>query len=423
MPGNTTGRCIVRLMVIVACCFPGSFAQGQPFEPGQLEARQTTRPATAPTVFTHPAVEVRGAWMTSRDMLQGRDAIAKQLDRLRDANFNTLLLDCWFRGYAGFPGSDVAPLYPQLEPDLFGWIVEQARARGLAVHAWPEYGFYAYHATDPDKDESRGPLLTKHPELTAVDAAGRAALVNPQFGAFYSLCPSNPKSHALLGQIIVDCLKRYPAVSGVNLDRIRYPDADYCFCEYCREHFRRDSGIELKRYVEGSPEARKLLDWRREQTAVAVQTIRSMIREVRPGLPITAYVVGPFEMDSKAQGWDLWAQRGLVEGLAVSMYGADIEPAARRAVELLGDKRGVLIGALNAGQKTDVFVGNVEIARRYAPLGQFTWYVGDVIDDVDGLRAGPYARPARSSIEPARPSIESPRSSIEPARASIQPPR
>lgn len=405
MMSQRRGRHFTPAALVVFACLPclPLLAFAQRTEPGQDEARQTERATTTrPIVFSHPGVEVRGAWMTARDMLQGRDAIARQLDALRDANFNTLLLDCWFRGYAGFPGSDVAPLYPKLDPELFGWVVEQARQRGLAVHAWPEYGFYAYHAADASSDPSRGPILDRHPGLVAVNADGRAALVNPQFGAFYAMCPSNPKSHELLGQIIVDCLKRYPELSGVNLDRIRYPDSDYCFCDYCREHFKRDTGLELKRYPDGSDEARRLLDWRREQTAVAVRTIREMVHRARPGLPITAYVVGPFEMDSKAQGWDLWATRGLLDGLAVSVYGADIEPAAKRAIELLGDKRDLLIAALNAGQKTDVFVGNVEIAREYSRLGQFTWYVGDVLDDIEALRSGPYAKPSRSPIEPAR---------------------
>lgn len=397
---STTHRPVAVLGVVAALVIAASVARPQSFEPGQLEAQQTTRPTTTrPVVFSHPEVEVRGVWLTARDLLQGRDAVARQLDRFRDANLNTVLLDCWFRGYAGFPGSDVAPLHPQLDADLFGWVIEQARQRGLKVHAWPEYGFYAYHAADPTRDRSTGPILAKHPELTALNADGRAALVNPQFGAFYSLCPSNPKSHELLGQVIVDCLTRYPALSGVNLDRIRYPDADYCFCDYCRRHFRDDTGLELKRYPGGSAGARRLLDWRREQTATAVKTIREMVRRARPGLPVTAYVVGPLDMDSKAQGWDLWAERGLVDGLAVSMYGADIEPAAQRALELLGEKRGLLICALNAGQESELFVGNIEIARRYSKLGQFSWYAGDVLDDADALRAGPYARPARSPLE------------------------
>jgi cytochrome c nitrite reductase small subunit len=78
----------------------------------------------------------------------------------------------------------------------------------------------------------------------------------------------------------------------------------------------------------GSDGANKFLQWKREQTAKAVDRISRDVRAVRPHLPITSYVVGPAEMDNKAQSWDLWASRGLVDAVAVSMYGADISEAA-----------------------------------------------------------------------------------------------
>lgn len=397
---------MVRHSFLIACvvmCAAGlaSAQRAGSSEPGQAESQDRTRAVKLPSTWSSPAKEARAIWIASHEMLLPREKIAAKLDAIRDAGFNTVMVDSWFRGYAGFDGSSVAPRYPQLDGDVFGFILEQSRARGLSVHSWPEYGFYAYHTKDPVADRSKGPILDRHPDLVAVNARGEQYLSNPQFGSFYSMCPSNPRSHRLLGQVIVDSITRYD-VDGVNLDRIRYPESDYCFCNHCREHFQKDTGLALENFPAGSENARRLLDWRREQTATAVATIREMIHAARPGMPITAYVVGPFEMDSKAQGWDLWARRGLVDAVAVSMYGADIEPAAKRAIELLGPAKDKLVCAVNAALDTEIYASNLEIARKYSSLGQFTWWAGAIEPHVELLRKGPYARPAETTIQPTK---------------------
>jgi uncharacterized lipoprotein YddW (UPF0748 family) len=262
---------------------------------------------------------------------------------------------------------------------------------------WMEYGFYSYHTRDAMQDASMGPLLDAHPELAAVDARGQRHLHNPAWGDYYSLCPSNPRSHELLAELATEALLLlHPAADGLNLDRIRYPTADYCYCDYCRMAFERDTGIALQVFAIGSGEAEQFLQWKRRQTVAAVAHIRQAVHGVRPGLPITAYVVGPEEMDARAQGWDLWMQEGLLDGIAVSMYGDDISAPAQRAIELLGGDVSKLICAIAAGRPTPAYLSNIEHARRLGAMGQFTWYLGDVIDDLDALASGPYRRPATS---------------------------
>jgi uncharacterized lipoprotein YddW (UPF0748 family) len=271
--------------------------------------------------------------------------------------------------------------------------VEESHQRGLRAEAWMEYGFYAYFTADATKDPSMGAILDKNPELLSVDPKG-AKFIHRSFGDFYSLCPSNPKSHEVLAGLCAEVVKKYP-VDGINLDRIRYAASDYCYCAYCKGAFHKDTGIELKEFEAGSGEAMAWLVWKREQTAKAVATIAKAVRSARPGLAITSYVVGPDEMDDKAQGWDLWVKEGSVDALAVSMYGADIEPAARKALALLGGDKEKLICAINAGMKTDIFASNVEVARRYGGRGQFIWHYGDFVDDLEALVRGPYQREAR----------------------------
>src|SRR5207245_5384748 len=106
-------------------------------------------------------------------------------------------------------------------------------------------------------------------------------------GDFYSLCAANPKSHEILGQLMVEIVTKYP-VDGLHLDRIRFPEADFCFCDYCREHFKADTGVELKVLANGSDEHRKWMEWRRQQTLAAVKHFEKVVNAAKRGWPIRA---------------------------------------------------------------------------------------------------------------------------------------
>jgi uncharacterized lipoprotein YddW (UPF0748 family) len=395
---------MLRLSTVVLLCVASSLlAQSRPagLEPGEAEGRVKTRRLDPNLTFTHPAVEVRGAWVASNDLLGPRDVMLKKLDQLKAANFNTVLVDSWFRGYTAYPGSAIAPLYPGLKgEDAFGMAVEEAHKRGLRVEPWVSYGFYGYFTPDASTDKSMGAILDQHPELVSIDAQGRKS-IHRAFGDFYSLCPANPKSHEILGRLMVEVVTKYP-VDGLHLDRIRFADADFCYCDYCKQHFKHDTGIELRPFAKGSAEEKTWTEWKRQQTLAAVRHFEKVVHAARPGLPITAYVVGPDEMDARGQSWDLWAKEGLLDAVAVSMYGADIRPAAQKALARLGEAgRSRLVCALSAdGIATPVYAQNVQVARQFSRLGQFTWYLGKLDDaDFQALKAGPYAEAAKDPLK------------------------
>jgi uncharacterized lipoprotein YddW (UPF0748 family) len=380
---------------------PATAPSAAQIEPGELESRLSTRSLETELAFAHPRVESRGVWIPSNDLLGPRDALLAKLDAIRKANFNTVLVDVWFRGYTAYAGSAVAPMHPALNgEDVFATVLREAHARGLRVEPWFSYGFYAYFTPDAGKDRSVGPVLTAHPSLFSVDADG-ARRIHRSFGDYYSLCPANPQSHAILAKLMLEAVTKYP-VDGLHLDRMRFADGSFCFCDYCRQHFASDAGYALEPFANDSPQHERWTQWKRMQTLAAVRHITSVIRAHRPALPITAYVVGPNEMDARGQSWDLWAQEGLVDAVAVSMYAADIRPAARKALERLSTPaaRSRLICAISTSQiPTPIYAANVQVARQFSSLGQFTWYL-DALDEADlaALKSGPYANRATDPL-------------------------
>jgi uncharacterized lipoprotein YddW (UPF0748 family) len=371
-------------------------------EPGQAHPAEKESPeATTQTAsvraaqWTHPEVELRGIWLPGKELLGSTESIVSKLDKIAKANFNAVMPDAYFKGYVIYPNSKHLPQLPEAKgSDPLAFFTKEAHKRGLQVHVWLEYGFYAYHTPDATKNPSMGPWLDAHPELLSVSANGNKYIHNPAWGDFYSMCPANPRCHELIANIATEILERYP-VDGINLDRIRFAGENYCYCDYCKEHFQKDTGMELVAFPKDSAGAKRFLEWERQQLVKAVETIRKKVKETRPNAILTSYVVPPAEKDNKAQPWDLWAKHRLLDAIAVSMYGRNIVPDAEQAVRIFGSSKDLLVAAISCEVPSQIYLENIEKARRYAPLGQITWYSGQVDDDLEGLREGPYAKPAK----------------------------
>jgi uncharacterized lipoprotein YddW (UPF0748 family) len=80
----------------------------------------------------NPLIELRGIWLVSNDLSQPPAELAKMLDAFASANFNTIFIDVWFRGYAAYPDSKIAPQYPALRGhDVIGFLVDECHKRHL----------------------------------------------------------------------------------------------------------------------------------------------------------------------------------------------------------------------------------------------------------------------------------------------------
>src|SRR4051812_34859680 len=118
---------MLRINQLILCIFlattPVSLAQTR-VEPG--EGATTTRAVTPTTQWTDPPIEARGVWLTSREMLGPRDQLLKKLDDLKAANFNTVLIDTWFRGCVAYPKSEIVPQFSGFNSeDIFKLLIDE----------------------------------------------------------------------------------------------------------------------------------------------------------------------------------------------------------------------------------------------------------------------------------------------------------
>ena len=285
-----------------------------------------TPPAAAPK-------EVRGIWVV-RSTLTSPEGVRRVVIHAQRHHFNTLFVQVRGRGDAYYqsalePRAEALAGQPA-EFDPLASLITQAKAAGLRVHVWIN-ALYVWSSKKPPKSAAH--LARAHPEWLAVDASGRRCRPG---GAQVFVCPSNPEARAHLLAVIEDLLRRYD-VDGLHLDYIRYPSANYCFCNRCLTAFAAEQGVS----VETSPNRAALQHlrrqhprawqrYRRRQITSLVAAIRKSARSIRPQAKLSAAVIawGRYQRNFThsaayarvGQDWFGWIRDGLVDAVAPMTY-------------------------------------------------------------------------------------------------------
>jgi len=204
--------------------------------------------------------------------------------------------------------------------------------------------------------------------------------------------------------LYAEVLERFP-FDGLNLDRVRFPDARFCHCAWCREHFKADTGIELAaEFANGSPDAAAWDRWRKQQTLGFVRRLSQAIRGRFPGCAITAAVVPPTINDEKGQDWPAWIEGKYVDAVMPMLYQRNLIPDVEWTQRRLGSIAPIYYG-ISAGHGAAVVSEQISALRAKGAPG-FTLWEGVSADSIlRDLRQGAFARPAISPLapRPARP--------------------
>jgi uncharacterized lipoprotein YddW (UPF0748 family) len=218
-----------------------------------------------------------------------------------------------------------------------------AKAEGLEFHRWI---FTMYRSTDRW-------AKSKHPEWFSVSRNGDSSLTKPPYVPQYNwFCPNREGVRDYL-RGIVDRVAARPEVDGVHLDYIRFidvilprglwsryglvqdremPQFDFCYCEVCREKFRRENGtdpLELE-----DPAAN--VAWREFRWNSLTELVTLLSRSVRArGKAISAAVFATPTLARRLvrQAWDRWPLDMVFPMLYHNFYFEDVEWIGRAARE------------------------------------------------------------------------------------------
>ena len=134
----------------------------------------------------------------------------------------------------------------------------------------------------------QGEIYAAHPEWRAVpNKTGAIPQVDlkttPQGG---QLCMIGPWSNYLI-EILTEILTRFPEVDGFNFDGLHHFGP--CYCQYCREAYRKDVGQDIPALDMNDPAFRRYLLWQDRKMEEVVERIQARIKSVKPDAAIVTY--------------------------------------------------------------------------------------------------------------------------------------
>lgn len=246
----------------------------------------------------YPLREVRAAWVTcafNLDWPRTRATTPQQaqkqqqelldiLDKLQEANFNTVLFQTRLRGDVIYESNIEAysniltgtsgqnPFY-----DPLAFCVEECHKRGMECHAW----MVAIPLGDSRQIRRLGnKSVTKtHP-----------ALAVQHRGAYY-LNPGHPETKVYLMSLIKEVVSNYD-VDGVHLDYLRYPSPQNRFP---------DNAL-FKKYAKG----RSLAQWRRDNITEILRYVYKGVKALKPWVKVSTSPIGKYDDTPRysSKGWN-----------------------------------------------------------------------------------------------------------------------
>lgn len=340
-----------------------------------------TAPAGTPRPLA-PAQPLRGVWFTLNDMgtLRDRPKLEQAVRLLGQLGFTTLYPVVWNGGYAYYSGTVTQQRQLQTfslrglqGQDPLAELITLARAQGMQVMPWFEFGFMA-----PPTSE----LALRHPQwltqkrdgsTTSMSAAGEVVWLNP----------FRPEVQQLLIDLALEVVTLYD-VEGVQLDDHFSLPHTFGYDAFTRALYQRETG----RPVPANPEDGAWVRWRADKLTAFLRRLRGALRARKPGLLISLSPnYADFAYKLQLQDWRGWVKAGLVDEVVVQLYRPDLASFSAELNRPEFQKTTVPMAvALMAGQRqrpTDLSLlrAKVEAARQrglgvaffhYAPLWEAT---------------------------------------------------
>ncbi|MCX5705272.1 MAG: family 10 glycosylhydrolase [Candidatus Omnitrophica bacterium] len=296
-----------------------------------------------------PGPEVdRGVWVsvfTNKKVLYSKAAVDELLNVCAQARINQIYIQLYQSGKAFYNSkiSDRAKYSDMLRSfgsDPIDYLLQEAANRNIQVFAW-------VNMLSLGNNSSADIIKKLGPEVLTRDQYGRpSGRKDPNETDKYYLReehlflePGDQRVVKYLTAITEEIVTRYPSLSGVHLDYVRYPmtvpfvpgsrfgkfGLQYGYGRENVASFKVWSGLDPLTGL-GKDEYFSLWDdWRRQQVTALVRKISKWVKEKSPNMKLSSAVIPSDERaySSMFQDWPLWLEEGVVDYVVLMNYTLD----------------------------------------------------------------------------------------------------
>ena len=259
-------------------------------------------------------------------VLSSRKEISRLIDSAEKAGIRVLFIQIYQGNKAWFPSkiADSAPYEACLKSvseDPLKLLIRQAHHSGIEVHAWINILSLANN-----KDAK---LLKKYGvDILTRNLKDKNSLEDYKIDNQYFLEPGDLRVRRELAEIVVEIIRAYPELDGIQFDYLRYPDKNpaYGHTKINSDRFRETTGIDV---IEEESLAWK--EWKRNQVTEMLRQLVKKTRQLRKDMQISVTGCMPYQRAyyEAFQDWPFWLNSRLIDFVTVMDYSPEPQEFGR----------------------------------------------------------------------------------------------
>jgi uncharacterized lipoprotein YddW (UPF0748 family) len=279
----------------------------------------TTRPTPTPPSST--VREVRGVWLTvaGSTVFDSRDNIAQAMRLLRDNGFNVVFPVVWTRGYTLWRSRTMErefglPTGAQFgNRDVLAETIQEARANGLAVIPWFEYGFSSFNA---GLGAPPGLILERRPEWRAIGRDGQVVVKN----GFYWMNALDTNVQNFLTTLVMEVVENYDIDGIQGDDRLPALPTEAGYDAATTAQYTRETGM----MPPTDFKEQRWVQWRADKLTDYLRRLRQRVKARKNILISMSPSPYPFGLNEYLQDAPAWINRGFADMMSIQLYRRDL---------------------------------------------------------------------------------------------------
>lgn len=307
---------------------------------------------------------VRAFWVSTQGIAENPE---KHISELKEMGAEELFLISIEGDGALYPSKSFISSRSCKEKDLFEPVLKEAKKNGLRVHAW----VVAFNKPNQD-------LVREKKQWFVVNRNGESCVDKPAYVPHYLwLCPSREDTRSFLLSGVQELLERYD-LDGVHLDYIRLPDIflpeglrpkygiekgkdeygphyDYCYCQYCRDGFKGEYGVDPLEIQFGTRFWYQWVQWRADRITAFVRDFHKVVKSYDNTLETSAAVFATPGTSYRYvfQQWARWPLDSLQPMIYHEYYDRGVDWIGEAVLEGVSTGKKIVAGIFLGFMKTE----------------------------------------------------------------------
>ncbi|MCK9430454.1 MAG: family 10 glycosylhydrolase [Candidatus Omnitrophica bacterium] len=356
-------------------------------------------------------VPARGIWVSvfsSRDVLYAKDGVSNLIARCKKAKINEIYLQFFQSGNAYYDSkvcdrTKYDEMVKTTGVDCLDLLLREAQGNNIKVFAW-------INVLSLGKN-SKADILKKYGNsVLTLDQYQVASKIESkiELDKYYLredqifLEPGDPRIEEYILTVVNEIINRYPLISGVHLDYIRYPSPvpfvpgsrfkkfglTYGYGPKNVERFKDKTGLNPLDTLNNEDEYLAWDNWKRQQVTDLVRKISGLVKIKSADLAVSCAVIPLTERayTNAFQDWSSWLEEGIVDYVVLMSYTKDNQFIKEVVKSGLGNRgKGkvyVGIGLFLMKNNLDLFFNQYRAVADLLPDGIVFFSIDDLNEQV-----------------------------------------